>query len=355
MRIRKLPTRWSFEVRSRYTVRMMPRDLGRSADASGRAGGPEASIDVKARSIEVIAAGDERVAEHHARRPEAEVDLPSVGVAAELESDLAGGAREELRIVAKEDPREIGRDGGDGAIEIRPRRSRIGPRTEDVVDAEQREARAGVADHPAVVDQHRRAGAGDRGAHGVEAGVVVVVAGDGDDAVARERAEAAHEAAERVGVARIVIDEIAREDDQIGARALDEILGGAELGLAHEGAEVEVRELDDGVPVEAPREAGDARGDLFERVVVAADQGAVERAAHAHEHRRSGGRLGEEGAARDVGERRGGGLGGDFGRRRGLRDRHGRGRDQAQRAPRDRGDEQREIDRPRGSPRRRSR
>src|SRR5512132_2029911 len=80
-----------------------PRDLGRSGDTRGRTGRPEASIDIEARLPDSIAARGERVPEHHARRGETEVDLSSVGVPAELERDLARGAREELRVVTEED------------------------------------------------------------------------------------------------------------------------------------------------------------------------------------------------------------------------------------------------------------
>lgn len=68
-----------------------------------------------------------------------------------------------------------------------------------------------------------------------------------------------------VATARILVDEIARQDDEIGAGAAHEILGGAEHGLAYEGGDLEIRELDNAVPVEAPPEARDPYGDFLER------------------------------------------------------------------------------------------
>ena len=56
---------------------------------------------------------------------------------------------------------------------------------------------------------------------------VVVIARNGHDAVASQRREASHEAAELPGQTRIVIEQVAGQHDQVGARLAQQLFGDA--------------------------------------------------------------------------------------------------------------------------------
>ena len=89
-----------------------------------------------------------------------------------------------------------------------------------------------------------------------------MVAEDGGDAVARGKVRELARRERRVG--RVEVDDVARDDDEIGPRATHEREPLVELALADERARVQVAHLRDDVAVEDARKARDAQGDLDE-------------------------------------------------------------------------------------------
>ena len=165
----------------------------------------------------------------------------------------------------EDDARGVLGETGRRSLHVRPMPAVVA--RPQVVEPDEREPGAvSAADDARVVHQQRDAGVTDRRRYGVDARVVVVVAEDGEDAVARR--DVGEGARERRGVVRVLVDHVSGDDEEIGADLADELPRVAELALADEETRVKVRDLRDDVPVELLGEAGDAHGDLAHLVVV---------------------------------------------------------------------------------------
>ena len=89
---------------------------------------------------------------------------------------------------------------------------------------------------------------------------MVVVAEDRRDAVARRQIGEA--ASDERREPRVVVDDVAGHDDEIGPRLADEVQARVEIALGEVDSDVQIADLDDDVPVERARQAGNTHGDL---------------------------------------------------------------------------------------------
>ena len=153
--------------------------------------------------------------------------------------------------------------------------------------AGQHQPRAAVLDHHMLVVQDADAQARQFRQPGIDTGVILVIAGDEEAAVARLQASQRGHVPAQFGHA--AVDQVAGDRHQVGLEVIDGLDDAFDVALADGGSDVEVADLDDG-------EAVQRRGQVRERNGNRDDAGPAPRigkAQHSHhqpEHRHGFGR-----------------------------------------------------------------
>src|SRR5580704_5029080 len=217
-----------------------PCHFGRRTDARRRAHGAEATVHVQRGAPDLVP--PRHVPEEEIGRTKPRVYLTAMGVTAQLQRDLPGPQLDRRWLMRQKDSWHVRRHHRQGLIEPRPRASvALGP---SVIHTEKGEASAVARPHEApLVDEEVDSRRAKDAAHRGGSRVVVVIAQDRRYAVARREL---HELASRErGEPRIHVDDVAGDDDQIGASFSDEVEARVEIALRHVETDVKIADLRD--------------------------------------------------------------------------------------------------------------